>query len=132
LKALIADRDRIDSQIHELEAERTAILGFSEKSRDKPKAASTPSNDYEYPASQYILDLLREREAFSLPRGVHRQSLNEQLINKAEGVHSKAAVSHGIIELRDDKRAIDHEGGKNSGRRIGKVWLLGTHGKPAV
>ena len=103
LRALIAERERIDSRKHELETERTAILGFADRSRDKPKAASTPSNVYKRLASPHILRLLREREAFSEPQGVHREWLDEQLINKVEGVHNNQAVSFGIIELRTTK-----------------------------
>lgn len=132
LRALRADRERIDSRIHELETEQTAIPGFSDRSGDKPKAASTPSNVYKHPASQHILRLLRDRQAFSEPRGVPREWLDEQLINKVEGVHNNQAVSFGIIELRDDKGKVDHEGGKKSGRPIGKVWLLETHDTPAL
>ena len=132
LRDLKAERERIDSRIQELETERIAILGFSDRSRDKPKAASTPSNVYSRPASQHILRLLREEKAFSQPRGVERKTLDEQLINKVEGVHNNQDVSFGIMELRDDKGEIDHEGGKNSGRPIGKVWLLEAPGKPAI
>jgi hypothetical protein len=57
--------------------------------------------------------------------------LDEQLVNKVEGVHDHSAVSFGIMELRD-KGKVDHEGGKNSGRPIGIVWLLGTHDKTAI
>jgi hypothetical protein len=122
---LKAERERIDSRIHEidgriheLETEREEIPGFSDRSRDKPKATSTPSNVYGRPASEHILLLLREKEAFSQPHGIHRKLLDEQLVNKVEGVH--------------DHSAVDHEGGKNSGRPIGKVWLLGTHDKTAI
>jgi len=47
LQALIADRERIDSRIHALETERTGILGFSDRSRDKPKAASGCIDSFE-------------------------------------------------------------------------------------
>lgn len=127
LQALRADRERIDSRIRGLETERAGIPGFSDRSRDKPKARATPSSVYKHPASQHILRLLRERGAFSKSRGVDRKWLDEQLIDKVEGVHNNQAVSFGIMELRDDKGKVENEGGKNSGRRIGKVWLLETH-----
>jgi hypothetical protein len=132
LQDLKAKREQIDSRIHELETERAAILEFSDRSRNKLKSAPTPSNDYSRAASQHILRLLREKEAFSQPRGVERKWLDEQLINKVEGVRHDQDVSFGIMELRDDKGKVDHEGGKNSRRPIGKVWLLGPHDKPAV
>src|SRR5271165_1294311 len=95
-------------------------------------AASTPSNVYKHPASQHILRLLRERAAFSEPRGLERKWLDEQLFDKVQGVHNNQAVSFGIMELRDDKGKVDNEGGKNSGRPIGKVWLLEAHDRHGI
>ena len=122
LRTLIADRERIDSRIHALETERTGIIGFSDQSRDKPKAISSPSNVYKFPASQQIVSLLRDKGALSQSQGVDRKELDKQLVNKVEGVLTQAAVSHGIIEITR-KGIADHEGGKKSGRLIGKVWL---------
>jgi predicted transcriptional regulator len=73
-----------------------------------------------YAAIPDILRLLKEREAFTKSRGIDRKWLDEQLINKVEGVVTKNAVSWGLIELRK-KRQIDYE---KVGNRIGKVWLI--------
>ena len=88
LRTLKADRERIDIRIHELENERTAILGVSHRNRDEPEAASTPSNVYKRSASPHILRLLKEREGLSRAQAVHRKWLDEQLINKVEGIHN--------------------------------------------
>ncbi len=122
LRNLRGERERIDIRIQQLETERTAVLEFSDRVIDKSRYSNPPHN-YTREASPYILDLLRKREAFSEPQGVHRRWLNEQLINNVKGVQNHQAVSWGIIELAS-KDEVDHEGGKNSGRPIGKVWLL--------
>jgi predicted type IV restriction endonuclease len=122
LRTLITDRKRIDIRIHELEAERTAILGLPDRYRyDAP--ASTYPGVYSQVASLHILRLLKEREAFSKPRGVDRKWLDEQLINKVEGIRTNQAVSFGLIELKD-KRQIDYEG-----RPIRSAWLIETREK---
>jgi hypothetical protein len=123
LRTLKADRERIDIRIHELDDERTAILGFSDRNSVELEAASTPSNVYKHPASPHILRLLKEREGFSRPRGVDRKWFDEQLINKVEGINTKAAVSFGLIELKD-KGQIDYEG-----KPIRNVWLIETREK---
>jgi hypothetical protein len=129
LRALIEERERIDIRMQELEAERKAILGCSDLYRDKPKVVSVPSDIYTRKASPHILRLLKEREAFSKLRGVHRNWLDEQLINKVEGVHNNQAVSFGIIELRT-RGKVAHNGGDGSNRPIAEVWLLETADKP--
>jgi hypothetical protein len=48
-----------------------------------------------------------------------------------KGVPNHQAVSWGIIEL-ESKKEFDHEGGKKSGRPIGKVWLLENRDKSVV
>jgi hypothetical protein len=109
LQTLIADRERIDIRVHELEDERTVISAFTDRTRDMPDASPSPSNVYSHSASPHILRLLKEREGFSRPRGVDRKWLDEQLVNKVEGVNTEAALSHGLIELKP-KGQIDHEG----------------------
>jgi hypothetical protein len=131
LRTLIAERERIDSRIRALETERTGIVGFSDRRSDKPKVIPSLSNVYKHPASQHIVTLLRDKGAFSQSQGVHRKELNEQLINKVEGVQTHQAVSYGLIEVRKEGIA-DYEGGKNSGRSIGKVWLLETQDKVSI
>jgi predicted type IV restriction endonuclease len=122
LQTLMADRARIDGRIHELENERAAILGVApERNRSELEAASTSPNVYKHKASSHILRLLKEREAFSRPRGVHREWLDERLINNVEGINTSQAVSHGLIELKG-KRQIDYEG-----HPIRNVWLIGTN-----
>jgi hypothetical protein len=121
---LKVQRDQIDVRLRELETERKEIIGVPDKSPDKPAAPSNRSNGSKYEmVCENILRILRERRAFSQADGVHRREIDEKLINKVEGIHTDAKVSHGIIELRA-KRKVDHEGGKNSGKAIGKVWLL--------
>ena len=76
------------------------------------------------PGTQEILLLLRQRGAFSESTGVDREWLDEQLIDKVEGVHSNQAVSFALIDLRDKKGKLDSQGGRSSGSAVGKVWLL--------
>jgi hypothetical protein len=123
LRTLIADREQIDIRIHELKTERAAILGFPDRYRDEALAASTQSNVFSQPACQHILRLLKEREAFSKSRGVDRKWLDEQLINKVEGIRTNQAVSFGLIELKN-KRQIDYEG-----KPIRTAWLTETREK---
>jgi hypothetical protein len=119
LQTLKADRERIDNRIHELETQRTALLGFSDGGRNEPKAASISSNVYSRPASPHILRLLKEREAVSRSKGIDRKWLDEQLIDNADGIKTNQAVSFGLIELKDKGR-IDYEGSNP----IRKVWLI--------
>jgi hypothetical protein len=128
LRDLRAERERIDRRISELETQRTAMYGFS-GGTDKSKRALTHTHVYIHEASPHILRLLREKQAFSEAQGVHRRWLDEQLVNKVKGVQTDKAVSWGIIELRDEHHEVDHEGGKKSGRPIGKVWLLENRDK---
>jgi hypothetical protein len=116
--------------VHELETERIGILEHTDSSNDKPQTVPISSHAYTREASPHILSLLRKKQALSEPRGIHRRLLDEQLINNVKGVKNNQAVSWGIIELAS-KGEVDHEGGKKSGRPIGKVWLLGTPDKPA-
>ena len=131
LRTLTAERERVDSRIHALETERKGIIGFSDRRYDKPKVIPSPSNVYKFPSSQHIVTLLQDKGESSQSEGVPRKWLDEQLINKVEGVQTQAAVSHGIIEITSNGIG-DHEGGKNSGRPIGKVWLLEAHEKSAI
>jgi hypothetical protein len=124
LRTLRANRKQIDTRIHELEAERTAIIGLPGQSCDGSAIASTLSSVYSYSASPHILRLLEQREAFSRPQGVDRKWLDEQLINKVDRIRTNQAVSHGLIELKDKKRQIDYEGSP-----IRRVWLIETRDK---
>ena len=116
MRGLKAERDRIKRRIDELEIERTAIRG-PDRNRSKPQARLTSSK---YAAIPHILRLLNETEAFTKSRGLDRKWLDEQLINKVEGVDTKNAVSWGLIELQE-KGQIDYE---KVGNRIGRVWLI--------
>jgi hypothetical protein len=105
---------------------RAEVVGVSVLSGDRRKPGATPSNIYSRPGSQNIVSLLYQRGAFSESLGVDREWLDEQLLDKVEGVHSQQAVSFAIMELRDEQGRVDTQGGKKSGSPIGKVWLLGT------
>ncbi len=121
LRTLTEGRRRIDSQIAELEAEKTAIHGFYGRVSDGSAVGSTHVGTYHHTASSHIFRLLVQREAFSRSQGVDRKWLNEQLINKVDGVHTNQAVSFGLIELKE-KRQIDYEG-----RPIRTAWLIEKH-----
>ena len=129
LQNLIAEREDINRRIQLLEAERTEIREVPDYTCDRPRTTLVNSNGYSREASPHILRLLREKGAFSESRGVQRKWLDDQLINKVNGVRNKQDVSFAIMELRDEKGLVDNEGGKNSKRPIGKVWLLESDDK---
>jgi predicted type IV restriction endonuclease len=123
LQTLREDRKRIDIRVHELEAELTAVNGVYDRVSDGSATASPHAGIYVQSASSHIMSLLKQRAAFSRPQGVDRKWLDEQLINKVDGVGTNQAVSHGLIELKQ-KRQIDYEGSP-----IRKVWLIETGDK---
>ena len=127
LHSLRIERDRIDGRIREIDIERKALTGLSFEPSElidpRPKAYVSSSTEYTRMASPHILRLLSDRGAVSKDRGVHRNWLDDQLINKVEGVNNNQAVSFGIIELRRVGK-IAHNGGDGSGRPISEVWLL--------
>ena len=123
LQALRADRERIDSRIRGLETERAGIPGFSDRSRDKPKARATPSSVYKHPESAYSPFTQRKGSVFRVARRGPKW-LDEQLIDKVEGVHNNQAVSFGIMELRDDKGKVENEGEKTQAAGLERCGSL--------
>ena len=120
LQNLSAECERINTQIQQLQTERTSILGFTILDRDDSKAASAPRTSANFPAIPHILRLLTEQGAHSKSQSVDRKWLDQQLINKAKGVSTQQAVSFGLIELKKTGK-IDYEGSP-----IKKVWLKPT------
>jgi uncharacterized protein YdcH (DUF465 family) len=123
LQSLMAERQRIDKRIQELETERNAVARLSDRNREKPKAVQLSPIRFSHPASPHIIDYLQSRNADSQSRGIHRNELDEQFVNKVDGVRTTQAVSHGIIELVRTGKAY-HEVDQFGSGAIGKVWLL--------
>lgn len=116
------ERQRIDTRIQELQAERTS-LGITARASDSSDKAPPPFTS-KLPAIPHILRLLDEKGARSKSEGVERKWLDEQLINKVDGVKTHEAVSFGLIKLRETGQ-IEYEG-----KPIRKVWL--TSRSPAL
>lgn len=115
LHELTEERQRIDTRIQELQAENTS-LGITARAGDSLDKARAPSAS-KFPAMPHILRLLEERGARSQSEGVERKWLDEQLINKVDGVKTHEAVSFGLIELKKTGQ-IEYEG-----KPIRRVWL---------
>jgi hypothetical protein len=112
LRNLRDERQRIEARIKELEAE----LKVNNEPEGPTKAI--PSDTADYPAAPHILRLLRDREAYSRTQAVARSWLDDQLVQRVDGVNTSQAVSWGLIELK--KRGQIETEGRRSRR---KVWL---------
>jgi hypothetical protein len=120
LRTLIADRDQIDIRIHELRTEQAAILGHPDPCHDEALVTPIHTGIFGQRACLHILRLLKEREALSETRAVDRKWLDEQLINKVEGIRTNQAVSFALIELKKNGK-IDYKG-----KPIRAAWLTET------
>ena len=72
---------------------------------------------------EHIIRLLQEKQAFAKGKSINRRWLDEQLINKIEGVDTQQQVSFGLIDLKK-KGLIDYEGDPIH------VWLKEPQGPP--
>ena len=81
---------------------------------------------YGHKSCDHIVRLLKENGAFSKAQAHDRKQLDEQLVNKVEGVDYQQEVSFGLIELRRLGEA-DYDGGKKDRKRpVRKVWLTAS------
>lgn len=118
---LTETRDRINAQLGELSEELNTLVPSSAPPLED-RGARTVEGDanYEHPiACNNILRLLGQCHATSRSNAALRPWLDDQLVNKVNGIKTKQMVSFGLIELRK-KRKIDYEMRK---RKIGPVWL---------
>jgi predicted type IV restriction endonuclease len=135
LGRLGVERERIDARIKELEQERTSIAqrtpipGYAPSYRGGSKATgllselvSAQSSVGNFPAIPHILRLLKERKAFSKAHAVDRKWLDQQLVNKFEGISNHQVVSFGLIELKKVGQI------KYDGKPVKEVWLTQDSG----
>jgi len=127
LATLIAQRQRLDAQIHDLEFERASLLGVETATVPPTLPASrselpggTSSGELTRVASAHILRLLHDRGATSRERAVQRSWLDETLVGKVQGIESHNEISFSLIELKKLGK-VDYDKPKN--RSIRSVWL---------
>ena len=117
--ALLAERQRIDARLNQLQSERSALLGEPVGAQALGMTTARSQERSKFAACPHILRLLTQRQANSKVRAIERSWLDEQLVGKVDGIGTQQAVSFGLIELKKSEK-IDYE--KRAGT-IRDVWL---------
>jgi hypothetical protein len=127
LATLLAQRQRIDAQIHDLESERASLLGVEVAVVPPTLPASrgelpsgTSSGTFTRVASPHILRLLHDRGATSRERAVQRSWLDQTLVDKVQDIESHNEISFSLIELKRLGK-VDYDKPKSGSIRT--VWL---------
>jgi hypothetical protein len=117
LRDLNVERQRVDAHMQKLQAESVSLLKTNSSSLERPIFQRGSEESANFPAIAHILRLLAERGAKSRTEAVQRKWLDEQIINRVEGVKTHQAVSWGLIQLKKNGQ-VEYEGNP-----IKLVWL---------